>query len=298
MSSARVTEMSQGTLEGAQIGGVTEPPAAADPELGREDPAVGSVRKAVSAYLPPLALFIALLAVWQYLVGALDVEEFVLPTPTEIASEMWESRSLLLENGWVTLREVAGGFLAALVVGVVLAVLMAESALLRRTLYPLVVTSQTVPTVAIAPLIIVWFGFGMASKVYVAALIAFFPIVVNTTTGLGALENDLQRLMRSFPASRWQIFTKARVPAALPYFFAGIKIAMVLSVIGAVIGEFVGADAGLGSYIVQQNAALETAAVFAAIVTLSIMGVALFALVTLIERLVIPWYFVDREGGQ
>ena len=249
-------------------------------------------------FLPPIILFVALLALWQYLVGALDVQPYILPKPTSIATEMWTTRGTLLRNGWVTLKEVLGGFGVALVVGVVLATLMAESGLLRRTIYPLVVTSQTVPIIAIAPLITLWFGFGLASKVYVAALIAFFPITVNTTTGLGALEQDLARLMRSFPANRWQIFTKAKVPAALPLFFAGIKIGMVLAVIGAVVGEFVGADAGLGQYIVQQNAALNTDAVFAAVASLSIMGIALFLILSVIERVSIPWYYEERDAAE
>lgn len=279
---------------------VTEPGTAVDKPVPAVPPKAKrglKIGRLARNFLPPVILFVALLALWQYLVGALNVQPYILPKPTSIASEMWTSRGILLQNGWVTLKEVLGGFGVALVVGVVLATLMAESGLMRRTIYPLIVTSQTVPIIAIAPLITIWFGFGLASKVYVAAIIAFFPITVNTTTGLGVLEQDLGRLMRSFPANRWQIFTKAKIPAALPLFFAGIKIGMVLAVIGAVVGEFVGADSGLGSYIVQQNAALNTDAVFAAVASLSIMGIVLFLIISVIERVSIPWYYEERDAA-
>jgi NitT/TauT family transport system permease protein len=235
-----------------------------------------------------------LIAAWEVLVNALEIEPFLLPPPSTIARTFWEKRAVLFDDARTTLLEVIWGFAIALLIAVVLATMISESKILRRAIYPLVVASQTIPSVAIAPLILIWFGFGIYSKIAVAAWIAFFPMVINIATGLTSLEGEIERLMFSFPASRWKIFTKARVPHALPYAFAGMKIGVVLCIIGAVVGEFVGSDAGLGHYIVQQNAFLETASVFAAVLALSLLGIALFLLVGLIERLSIPWYFATR----
>lgn len=258
---------------------------------GRRGPGTTSLLR---AYGPATLLLLALVAAWQTLVTILHVQPYIVPRPSEIAQTFWEQRSTLLSNGLHTLKEVLIGFGVAFALGTTLATLIAEFDHLRRAVYPLVVASQTIPIVAVAPIILIWFGFGLLSKVVVAAFISFFPIVVNTVTGLTSLEDDLVRLMRSFPASRWKVFWKARVPAALPYLFAGMKISIVLAVIGAVVGEFVGSDTGLGHFIVQENAQLQTTVVFAAIVALSILGVSLFLLVSLVERVSIPWYFVAR----
>ncbi len=272
-----------------------------DQALGshRPDPALPSYTHSrkkgfVRTYLPPVVLIAVLVGLWEGAVVVFDVQAFLVPRPSAIAKTIWERRASLLSNGLVTVREVLLGFSIALAAGVLIATMIAESNVLRRAVYPLVVASQTVPVVAIAPVIVIWFGYGTLSKIVVAAFISFFPIVVNTATGLASLDADIARLMRSFPASRSKIFVKARVPAAMPYLFAGMKIGIVLSVIGAVVGELVGSDTGLGHFIVQQNALLQTTVVFAAIFALSIIGVALFLLVSLGERIAIPWYFEAR----
>jgi len=188
-----------------------------------------------------------------------------------------------------TLAEVLKGFALASVVGIGLGVLISSSRVMRLTLYPLIVTSQAVPVIAIAPLLITWFGFGSTSKVLVSALVAFFPIVVNSAAGLASLDEGVVTLMRSFPASRLQIFLRARLPNALPQIFSGLKVGVVLAVIGAVVGEWVGADEGLGYLIVRANASLTVDLVFACIVLLAAMGIVLFIVVNLVEQLVLPW---------
>jgi NitT/TauT family transport system permease protein len=179
-------------------------------------------------------------------------------------------------------------------VGLLLAIVITSSRVLRAALYPLIVTSQAMPVIAIAPLLITWFGFGPTSKILVSALIAFFPMVVSSAAGLGSLSSDVVNLMRSFPASRIQIFLRARLPNALPQIFAGLKVAAVLSVIGAVIGEWVGADEGLGYLIVRANTSLAIDLVFASIVLLALLGIAFFAAVALVERLVMPWQHQEQ----
>ncbi len=265
------------------------------PPIGAARPLTWLLRPIIR-YAPPIALLVVAVALWQVLAIVMNAPDYLVPKPSEIAQSLAENQSALLANGLDTLQEVLFGFAVAIICGVVTAALIAESRLVRRSLYPLVVASQTVPIVAIAPLILIWFGFGTTSKVAVAAFIAYFPIVVNATTGLTSLDRDLMRLMQSFPASRWQVFFKAKVPSALPYVFAGMKIGVVLSVIGAVVGEFVGSESGLGHFIIQQNALLDTTVVFAAIVVLSAMGITLFIVVSVLERLVVPWHF-DAVGN-
>jgi ABC-type nitrate/sulfonate/bicarbonate transport system permease component len=187
------------------------------------------------------------------------------------------------------------GFGAALGAGVAVAGLIAYSRTFQRAVYPFVIASQTVPIVVIAPLLLIWVGYGLAPKVIIVGLIAFFPIVVNTVDGLRAVDPDLISLMRTLGASRWQVFTKVQVPAALPFLFSGAKVAVTVSVIGAVIGEWVGANAGLG-YLTKISVPLfQTARSFAAVVILAVMGVGLFVVVGILERFLLPWYHTARR---
>jgi putative hydroxymethylpyrimidine transport system permease protein len=243
----------------------------------------------------PGLLLAALVGAWQiaastgFLADVLGLEEFLVPSPAEIASSLWESRELLAENAWVTLKEILLGLGCALTVGVGVAVAMHLSALVRDAAYPLIVASQTVPIVVIAPILLVWFGYGIWPKVLVVALICFFPIAVNVLAGLGAAEPDAVKMMRSLDASRWQVFRRVEAPGALPSFFTGAKIAVVVAPIGAVFGEWVGGSSGLGQLILNDNANLEVAREFAAVVVLSAMALILIGLVTLVERRVVAW---------
>jgi ABC-type nitrate/sulfonate/bicarbonate transport system permease component len=197
----------------------------------------------------------------------------------------------------VTAQEVLLGFAIALAVGVAVAVVLHLSPMLRRALYPIVVASQAVPVVVIAPILVIWFGFGMGPKLIVIALICFFPIVVNTLDGLRAVDRDQVRMLRTLGAGRWDTFRRLELPASLPYMFSGAKIAVAVAVIGAVFGELVGSDAGLGHAIQVGMAQLLTARVFAAVLLLSVMAIALFALVSLIERRAVPWAHTDRSAA-
>lgn len=244
----------------------------------------------------PLLIIFALLAAWEIWTRWSNVPKWQLPAPLVIARELVESRGLLWQHTQVTLVEVVLGFLAALAVGLLLASGIAYSRILERSVYPIVIASQTIPIIAIAPLLLIWVGYGIAPKVIVVALISFFPISVNTVDGLRSVDPDTVNMMRTLGASRWQIFTKLQVPSSLPQMFSGIKIGIAVSVIGAVIGEWVGASAGLGYLMTYSQPLFLTARVFAAIVVLSAMGVGLFVLAAAVERLMLPWYHTEKRA--
>jgi putative hydroxymethylpyrimidine transport system permease protein len=247
------------------------------------------------SWLPPVLVALALLiawelaAQWDLLADALSIEPFLVPAPTDIAESLWEDRSLLAEDAWVTLKEVILGFALALVTGLVLAVLIHLSDTARRAVYPLIVASQTVPIVVLAPILIVWFGFGLFPKLLIIALICFFPITVNAYDGLRSVDPDLLKMMRTLGANRLQTLRRAELPWALPFIFSGAKIAVAVAVIGAVFAEWAGADSGLGHLILVSSGELSTSLTFAAIVVLSAIAIALFALLSLIERRVVTW---------
>ncbi len=255
-------------------------------------PAAG---KTLLEWLPPSALVAALLLAWQLAATILELPRWLLPAPTDVGAALYSSRDLLARHGWVTLQEVLVGFAIAFLVGTSLAVAIAYSRTLERALYPFVIASQTIPVIAIAPILLIWFGYGLLPKVIVVALICFFPIVVNMVDGLRAVDAELVNLLRTLGSSRRQIFLKAQLPASLPFLLSGTKVAIAVSVIGAVIGEWVGASAGLGYFMVRSASQFQTARVFAAIVVLSAMGIALFGLVALSERYLIPWNAQDRK---
>jgi NitT/TauT family transport system permease protein/putative hydroxymethylpyrimidine transport system permease protein len=230
-----------------------------------------------------------LAARWDLIADALSIEPFLIPSPTDVAESLWEDRELLADNGWVTLKEVVLGFAVAVVAGAGFAIALHLSPALRRAFYPLLVASQTVPIIVIAPILVVWFGFGIGPKLAIIALICFFPITVNTLDGLRSVDPELRKLMRTLDAGRWQTLRRVEAPAALPYFFSGAKIAVAVAVIGAVFGEWAGSDSGLGHLMLQASAQLLTARVFAAVVVLSAFAIALFGLLTLLERRYAWW---------
>lgn len=244
----------------------------------------------------PILILAGLLVAWELWTQLGEVPKWQLPAPSVIAQELVESRGLLWEHTQVTLLEVVLGIVAALSVGLLLASIIAYSRIVERSVYPLVIASQTIPIIAIAPLLLIWVGYGIAPKIIVVALISFFPISVNTVDGLRSVDPDMVNMMRTLGASRWQIFTKLQVPSALPQMFSGIKIGIAVSVIGAVIGEWVGASSGLGYLITYSQPLFLTARVFAAIVVLSALGIGLFVLATLVERIVLPWYHTEKRA--
>jgi ABC-type nitrate/sulfonate/bicarbonate transport system permease component len=243
---------------------------------------------------PALALAAVVLLGWQAAVTALRVPRWLLPAPLDIAAALVTGRDLLLEHAVLTLGETLVGLAAAFVVGVGLAVAMDRIGPVRRAVYPLLVASQTVPVVAIAPLLTIWFGFDVLPKVIVVALVCFFPIVVGTFDGLTSVDPDAIRLIRSMGATGWQLFWRVRWPAALPSLFSGTRIGVTYGVIGAIVGDWVGGSRGVGIYMMRAADQLLTDRVFAAIVVSSLLSIALFLAVGLIERAAIPWHRRER----
>ncbi len=254
--------------------------------------------------LPPLLLAAVVIGLWElaaqtgWLADALGLRDFVVPAPSEIASALWANRSLLAENAWVTLREVIGGFALALVCGVAIAVLEHLSPLARRAVHPFTVASQAIPLVVIAPVLVVWLGFGIAPKILIIALICFFPICVNTLDGLATADAEQRKLMRSIGAGRMQTLRLLEAPTALPYLFSGAKVAIAVAVIGAVFGEWAGSDSGLGHLIQIDNGQFEVARLFATTLVLGAMAVLLFGALALLERRLAWWGSGDAEAGR
>jgi NitT/TauT family transport system permease protein len=247
----------------------------------------------------PLLLIALFLGVWEVLCRALDVKTYLLPTPSRIWEELVKQGPSLVEHTWITTYEMLLGFILAAVVGILLAVFIVSSPVFDRSIMPVLIFSQTIPKIAIAPLFIVWFGFGPTAKVLVAFLICFFPIVIDTAVGLRSVSPDMLNLARSMGASWWDIFVKIRVPTALPYIFSGLKVAITLAVVGAVVGEFVGATKGLGYILLKANGELQTPLLFAAIAILTAIGIIFYYVLEAAERVMIPWHVSRRgqEGG-
>lgn len=244
--------------------------------------------------LVPAVILLAVLAAWEALTRLRDIKAYVLPSPSLIVRRLSTDWPTLVFHFQVTLLEMLLGFGLAFVVAMTLGVLIAHSPAIRRGLYPFVIASQTVPVIAIAPVLIIWFGYNILPRVLVTALLAFFPLTVNTVTGFHAVEMELVNLFRSLNATRTQIFFKLSLPTALPFIFAGLKISATHCVIGATVGEWIGTDRGLGHLIVLDTAQLDTPRVFASIALLSLSGIALFLAVSLFEWLALPW----RHGHQ
>jgi len=239
--------------------------------------------------LKVVATLVVLTVLWELTCRGFQVASFLVPAPSDIAVKLWDKQHLFWTHSWVTLHETFSGFMIAVVVGVVSAAVIVIIPSVRDVLMPILLIAQLVPKVAIAPILLVWFGYGVAPKIIIAFLVAFFPIVVNMASGLVAVERELLDLGRSLEASRWQIFWKFRMPSALPDLFGGMKIAITLAVIGAIIGEFVGGDKGLGYLIIIANQELDTPLAFAALFIISLGGILLYVAIELLERLVIPW---------
>lgn len=237
----------------------------------------------------PTLILLAVLGIWEALVYLTKIRHFILPPPSKIVVTLIVERGQLLRHSFVTLQEMVLGFGLAVSFGIPLAILMSEFPTLEKAFYPYVIGSQTVPVFAIAPLLVFWFGFGIASKVAMAAIIVFFAIVLNTLDGLRSADLDTVNLFRILRASRWQILWKVRIPSALPFIFSGAKIGISISTIGAVIGEWVGSSAGLGYLMSYASGQVQTSLVFAAIFCLTLLGLSLFFLMTLLERFAMPW---------
>ncbi|HVA37316.1 MAG TPA: ABC transporter permease [Candidatus Dormibacteraeota bacterium] len=252
-------------------------------------------RSRAGKILAPLAALAAFFALWQAATALLHVNPAILPAPTSIFANIVHQRALLAQYMEPTLVEILLGFGLAIAIGVPIGTLIVFSPAAHRAFYPLIVASQMVPKVAIAPLFVVWVGVGLPSKVLVAFLISFFPIVVSTGQGLAAVDPDMIKLFKSMGASPMRTFVKLRLPVALPSVFSGLKVAMSLAVVGAIVGEFVAANTGLGYYLLFANGQLDTVGVYSALFVLTLLGVVLYFAVEVVERAVVPASFRKSE---
>lgn len=254
--------------------------------------------KLLSAISPAFWTLVVLIVVWELWVRIADTPVYILPAPTRIAEEFIKHWPRLLVNAGYTVSEVLIGFLFAVAIGIPLAVLVTYSRWAERGVYPLIVASQTIPKVAIAPLLLAWFGYGLTPKIVIVVLLSFFPIVINSVVGLKSSSAEMLYLAKSMGATGWQTFWKFRLPQALPYIFAGLKLATVLSVIGAIVAEFIGADRGLGYIIVVAGSSFDIARQFSAIIMISAIGMIFFAIIERLERLVVPWKTTHTIAGE
>ena len=270
-------------------------------ELAGAQGAAGAARRGLSArarpyavYLYPAAAIALVLIAWEIASRAGYFPRYLLPSPSGIAKRFMELRGLIVKESLVTLQEILLGFGLSVVVGIPLAVGLVSSRTFNRTIYPLVVGSQVVPKVGIAPLFIVWFGFGVTAKVLVAFLVAFFPIVVSTVVGLRSIEVEKLYVARAAGANAFQLFWLVRLPYALPSIFGGMKVSITLAVVGAIVGEFVAAESGIGRLLLSANGNMDTELLFAGLFALIVIGAVLFLVMEGLERLMLPWHVSQR----
>ena len=252
-------------------------------------------RRAWLSRTSPFVLTFAVLVLWEVGVRVGGVPAYLLPPPSAIVARIIKDYRLLALHAWVTSGEILAGYLLAIAVSIPLAAVLAQFRVIENALYPILVASQTIPKVAIAPILVVWFGFGLLPKVLITFLICFFPIVVDTLIGLRSVPKEVLWLARSMGASQRKTFAKIQFPAALPHIFAGLKVASTLAVVGAVVGEFVAADKGLGYQLIVANGVLDVQLQFAVLIILSALGVILYAVVDLAERAALPWHVSQRQ---
>ena len=244
---------------------------------------------AVAYYLPATAVILALLLVWQLAVDLLQVKQYILPSPWSALQALDKPTHRWPANFLTTLYAVLGAFVLSAVLGIALAMAIVWNKFLLRTIMPVLVLFNTLPKIALAPLFILWLGYGVWPNIVIGTTIAFFPMVVNTAIGLASAEPEVIDLVRTLRATRWQVFTKIRFPNAVPYIFAGLKLNATMSVTGAIVGEFVASELGLGALIISAGVTLETQTIFASLMLISVLGLALYGLVVLAEQVVAPW---------
>lgn len=256
------------------------------------------LRRALTALWPPALVVTALIGGWQLYTSTAGIDPATLPSPARIFGQGWENRAELWDHTLPTLQETVLGFGLSFIAAWLVAVLLDFSAAARRGLYPLLVASQTIPIVAVAPLLIIWFGFGLLPKLLVVTLTTFFPLAANLAAGFAATDREAMRLLRSLGAGRLRAFRLVRVPSAMPYFFAGLRVSITYAVVGAVFAEYAGAESGLGIYMQAQKSAFRTDLVFAAVAVTALLSVALFGATYLLQRLVLPWERALKKEGR
>jgi NitT/TauT family transport system permease protein len=234
-------------------------------------------------------MFVTMLLVWHFGVVLLGVKEFILPTPLAAVQTLFQAKFRWPSNFMATFYEVVGGFLVSALIGVILGIAIVWSDWLKRTILPFLVFLNSLPKIAVAPLFMIWFGYGILPNILIVFLISFFPVVINTATGLVAVEEDLLDLVRCLHATKWQKMRKVQLPNSLPYIFSGLKIAATTAVTGAIVGEFVASDKGLGSVIIASQTTLATPVIFGSLILITIIGMVLFGFVGIMERILMPW---------
>jgi len=248
--------------------------------------------------VPPIALIVTLLIGWYFVAEISGLGSFILPTPLDVIQAGWETRDILLQAVSNTLLATGIGLVLALIAGVGIAAVIDFWPLAHRALYPILVVSQTIQILAIAPIMIIWFGFGITPTIVIVVIFCFFPLAISTADGLTSSEPELIALLRAMKASKWQVWRIVRLPSALPSFFSGLRLAVTYSVVAATIGEWVGGSPGLGLYMLRSKNALATDQVFAGMFVTSLLSVALFMLVYIIERFALPWYYSKQRKEQ
>ena len=244
-------------------------------------------------YLPSILVILGLLLFWQIAVSALGIKEYILPTPVAAIKALFNPNYQWTVNLLATLYAVLGAFVLSAVLGVLLAIVIVWNDLLLRTVMPVLILFNTLPKIALAPLFVVWMGYGIWPNIVIGTTIAFFPMVVNTAVGLASAEPEMLDLVRTLKAGKWQVLRKIRIPNAVPYIFVGLKLNATMSVIGALVGEFVASEKGLGSLIITSGVTMETAPIFASLILISALGLVLYGLVVVVEQIVAPW--ANRE---
>lgn len=260
--------------------------------------APAALKRAARALWPPVVLLAVVIGAWQLYTTAAGIDPTTLPSPARVVEQGWANRADLWDNTLPTLQETLLGFAVSFAAAWVVAVLLDFSAAARRGLYPLLVASQTIPIVAVAPLLIIWFGFGLLPKMLVVTLTTFFPLAANLAAGFASTDREAMRLLRSLGAGRLRVFRLVRVPSAMPYFFAGLRVSITYAVVGAVFAEYAGAEKGLGIYMQAQKSAFRTDLVFAAVAVTALLSVALFGATYLLQRLVLPWEQALRKENR
>jgi ABC-type nitrate/sulfonate/bicarbonate transport system permease component len=246
-------------------------------------------------FILPSLFLIVILFFWEYITRSGKIDKWILPAPFEIVRAFWYSCSLLLFHASATIHETILGMIIAVFSGILIASLLEQVNFLKNTLYPFLIVSQTIPIISVAPLLILWFGFGMKAKIFIVALVCFFPITINLLDGFRTVDPEQIKLLRTMGARPWQLFSKVKIPSAMPFLFAGLKIAATYSVMSAIIGEWLGAAKGLGIYMTRASHSYMTANVFAAIAMIILVSFAFYLVIEVLERIMIPWHYYKND---